>query len=156
MPHHQSQFVRMRRLQMMKEKMGKEGGWGTSERHLSGRNSSNTGTSTTKRSAKSKQLALPLGVHLSQVSTKGKIPTCRHCRSVIERRGTWHAIQVLPNSTFGLPAAARNEYHYHCKCVMKVFQYNDIEQLIDIVNSKTEINGVDKNRIIDSINSGQD
>ena len=118
--------------------------------------SSNTGTSTTKKSAKSKQLALPLGVHLSQVSTKGKIPTCRHCRRVIEGRGTWHAIQVLPNSTFGLPAAARNEYHYHCKCVMKVFQYNDIEQLIDIVNSKTEINGVDKNRIIDSINSGQD
>jgi len=68
----------------------------------------------------------------------------------------WHAIQVLPNSTIGLPAAARNEYHYHCKCVHRVFQYKDIEQLIDIVNSKIEINGVDKHRIIDSINSGQD
>ena len=115
-----------------------------------------TGTSTTKKSAKSKQLALPLGVHLSQVSTKGKIPTCRHCRSVIEGRGTWHAIQVLPNSTIGLPAAARNEYHYHCKCVLKVFQHKEIEQLIDIVNSKTDINGVDRNIIIDSINTGQE
>lgn len=116
-----------------------------------------TGTSTstsTNKSAKSKQLAL--GVHLCQVSTKGKIPICRYCRSGIEGRGTWHAVEVVPNSTPGLPAAARNEYHYHCKCVVEVFQEKEINQLIVIVNSNQEINGVDSNKIIDSINSGQE
>jgi hypothetical protein len=67
---------------------------------------STNGTSTEK-SAKPKQLAL--GVHLCQVSTKGKLPICKYCRNTMEERGEWHAVQVIPAYHPGLPAAARNE-----------------------------------------------
>ena len=112
---------------------------------------STNGTSTEK-SAKPKQLAL--GVHLCQVSTKGKLPICKYCRNTMEERGEWHAVQVIPAYHPGLPAAARNEGHYHFKCVLGVFTGKEITQLIAIVKSNREINDVDSNIYIQTINEG--
>ena len=110
---------------------------------------STNGTST-KKSAKTKQLAL--GVHLCQVSTKGKLPICKYCHISMEERGEWHAVQVIPAFHPGLPAAARNERHYHFKCVLGEFSGKEITQLIAIVKSNREINDVDSNIIIQTIN----
>ena len=98
---------------------------------------------------------LSLGIHVRQVSEKGKIPKCQYCRCEIGNRGVWHMIKVT-KSTIN-PQWCKNELHFHFTCARAGLEEKarDVNQLLAIVRSETTIGSEEKQLILTAIGEGE-
>ena len=85
---------------------------------------------------------LTQGIHVREVSEKGKVPKCHYCHGSIENRGEWHTVKVT--KTTADQRWGRNEHHFHFKCAKGGLEENDraVNQLLAIVRSKNTIGHV--------------
>jgi hypothetical protein len=90
-----------------------------------------------------------------KVSEKGKIPKCHYCRCEIGNRRVWHVIKVI-KSTIN-PQWCKNELHFHFTCARGGLGENagDVNQLLAIVRSETNIGSDEKQLILTAIGEGE-
>ena len=92
---------------------------------------------------------------MRKVSEKGKIPKCQYCRCEIGNRGLWHVVKVT-NNTINTQWC-KNELHFHFTCARAGLEEKakDVNQLLAIVRSETNIGSDEKQLILTAIGEGE-
>jgi hypothetical protein len=87
-----------------------------------------------KKKKTPKRKSYPLGISITQASTRGKSSQCRYCLSFIDR-GRWHSVRRRKNSTNN---KWDHTWHYHLQCVQH-FSPAERQQLLAIATQSEDI-----------------